>query len=78
MTDFQPLLQKPEAPSDARAEFERGLEELMSGHLDDCDDLAESSATRRRQSRILSRWAARQAQEMITTTERRNRESDKA
>ncbi|KAG4201645.1 hypothetical protein ERO13_A05G291020v2, partial [Gossypium hirsutum] len=94
-------------PSDARAEFERGLEELMSGHLDDCmsfascsssrnpddeddeadqlvrrrrrsdiegDDLAESSATRRRQSRILSRWAARQAQEMITTTERRNRE----
>ncbi|TYH73384.1 hypothetical protein ES332_D05G325500v1 [Gossypium tomentosum] len=94
---------------DARAEFERGLEELMRGHLDDCmsfascsssrnpddeddeadqlvrrrgrsdiegDDLAESSATRRRQSRILSRWAARQAQEMITTIERRNRESE--
>ncbi|KAK5832981.1 hypothetical protein PVK06_016790 [Gossypium arboreum] len=40
------------------------------------DDLAESSATRRRQSRILSRWAARQAQEMITTMERRNRESE--
>ncbi|XP_020522115.1 uncharacterized protein LOC18432970 isoform X2 [Amborella trichopoda] len=42
------------------------------------DDLAESSAsrTRRRHSRILSRWAARQAQEMITTIERRNRESE--
>ncbi|KAL8218292.1 hypothetical protein R6Q57_021665 [Mikania cordata] len=40
------------------------------------DDLAETSAARRRQSRILSRWAARQAQEMITTIERRNRESE--
>ncbi|KAI3817602.1 hypothetical protein L1987_11398 [Smallanthus sonchifolius] len=40
------------------------------------DDLAETSAARRRQSRILSRWAARQAQEMITTMERRNRESE--
>ena len=40
------------------------------------DDIAESSAARRRQSRILSRWAARQAQEMITTIERRNRESE--
>lgn len=40
------------------------------------DDLAESSAARRRHSRILSRWAARQAQEMITTIERRNRESE--
>ncbi|CAH2054194.1 unnamed protein product [Thlaspi arvense] len=39
-------------------------------------DIAESSAARRRQSRILSRWAARQAQEMITTIERRNRESE--
>ncbi|KAA3453367.1 Protein neuralized [Gossypium australe] len=109
MTDFQPLLQKPEPPSDAIAEFERGLEELMRGHLDDCtsfascsssrnpddedveadqlvrrrrrsdiegDVLGESSATRRRQSRILSWWAARQAQEMITTMERRNRESE--
>ncbi|CAH8389503.1 unnamed protein product [Eruca vesicaria subsp. sativa] len=37
-------------------------------------DTAESSAAR--QSRILSRWAARQAQEMITTIERRNRESE--
>ncbi|XP_031372936.1 uncharacterized protein LOC116187995 isoform X2 [Punica granatum] len=42
----------------------------------DGDDLAESSAARRRRSRILSRWAARQAQEMITTIERRNRESE--
>ncbi|KAK1409648.1 hypothetical protein QVD17_36177 [Tagetes erecta] len=40
------------------------------------DDLAESSIARRRHSRILSRWAARQAQEMITTIERRNRESE--
>ncbi|KAA8534476.1 hypothetical protein F0562_031993 [Nyssa sinensis] len=40
------------------------------------DDLAESSAARRRHSRILSSWAARQAQEMITTIERRNRESE--
>ncbi|PON43622.1 43kDa postsynaptic protein [Parasponia andersonii] len=40
------------------------------------DDLAESSAARRRHSRILSRWAARQAQEMITTIERRNRETE--
>ncbi|XP_018441142.2 uncharacterized protein LOC108813166 [Raphanus sativus] len=37
-------------------------------------EVAESSAAR--QSRILSRWAARQAQEMITTIERRNRESE--
>ncbi|XP_048325870.2 uncharacterized protein LOC107413267 isoform X2 [Ziziphus jujuba] len=40
------------------------------------DDLAESSAARRRHSRILSRWAARQAQEMMTTIERRNHESE--
>ncbi|CAH2074168.1 unnamed protein product [Thlaspi arvense] len=40
------------------------------------DNLAESSAARRRQSQILSRWAARQAQDMITTIERRNRESE--
>ncbi|KAJ4829846.1 hypothetical protein Tsubulata_016561 [Turnera subulata] len=110
MTDFQPLQQKPESTTDdARVDFERGLEELMRGHLDDCmsfascssprnaddeddegeqlvrrrrrsdlegDDLAESSAARRRHSRILSRWAARQAQEMMTTLERRNRESE--
>ncbi|KAK7268487.1 hypothetical protein RIF29_21186 [Crotalaria pallida] len=107
MTDFRPLQQKPD--SEARAEYECGLEEFMRGQLDDCmsfascsssrvqededdegdqlvrrrrrsdlegDDLAESSAARRRHSRILSRWAARQAQEMITTIERRNRESE--
>ncbi|KAJ6892521.1 hypothetical protein NC651_025656 [Populus alba x Populus x berolinensis] len=107
MTDF--LQQKPESTDDARTEFERGLDELMRGHLDGCmpfascssnrnvddeddegdqlvrrrrrsdlegDDLAESSAARRRHSRILSRWAARQAQEMITTMERSNRESE--
>lgn len=109
MADVRPLQQKSESPNDARTEFERGLEQLMRGHLDDCisfsscsstrntededeegdqlvrrrrrsylegDDLAESSAARRRHSRILSRWAARQAQEMITTMERRNRESE--
>ncbi|PKA45928.1 putative E3 ubiquitin-protein ligase XBOS34 [Apostasia shenzhenica] len=40
------------------------------------DDLAETSAAARRHSRILSRWVARQAEEMITTIERRNRESE--
>lgn len=108
MTDVQQLQQKPET-TDVRTDFERGLEELMRGHLDECisfascssprntededddsdqlvrrrrrsdlegDDLAESSAARRRHSRILSRWAARQAQEMFTTMERRNRESE--
>lgn len=110
----QQLQQKPEraaTASDAHSEFERGLEEFMCGHYDECmsfascssprttttegeedegeqldrrrrrsdldgDDLAEPSAARRRQSRILSRWAAHQAQEMITTIERRNRESE--
>ncbi|KAE9589828.1 hypothetical protein Lalb_Chr21g0313071 [Lupinus albus] len=108
MTDFQHPQKKPE-PAEARAEYDCGREEFMSGQLDDCmsfascssprasvdeddesdqlvrrrrrsdlegDDLAESSAARRRHSRILSRWAARQAQEMITTLERRNRESE--
>ncbi|OVA17926.1 zinc finger protein [Macleaya cordata] len=108
MTDFGHLQQKQEN-NDPHAEFQRGLEDLMRGHLDDCmslgtcsstrdqededeegdqlvrrrrrsdlegDDLAESSAARRRHSRILSRWAARQAEEMITTLERRNRESE--
>ncbi|XP_076918701.1 uncharacterized protein LOC143579207 [Bidens hawaiensis] len=40
------------------------------------DDIAETSAARRRQSRILSRWAAREAEDMITTIERRTRESE--
>ncbi|XP_068344628.1 uncharacterized protein [Pyrus communis] len=108
MMDFEPLQQKPES-ADACADFERGFEEFMRGHLDECmsfascssprnpddeddegeqlvrrrrrldlegDDLAESSAARCHHSRILSRWAARQAQEMITTIERRNRESE--
>lgn len=43
--------------------------------LVDGDDLAESSAAARRQH-ILGTWAARQAQEMITTIERTNRESE--
>ncbi|RZC77216.1 hypothetical protein C5167_001406 [Papaver somniferum] len=45
-------------------------------HRGDTDDLAESSAARRRHSRLLSRWAARQAQDMITTVESRNREAE--
>lgn len=111
MTDVrQQLHQKSESTTaDAQAEFERGLEEFMRGHVDDCisfascssarntededdegdqlvrrrhrsefegDDLPESSAARRRQSRILSWWAARQAEDMITTIERSNRESE--
>ncbi|PWA42365.1 RING/U-box superfamily protein [Artemisia annua] len=36
----------------------------------------QGETSRRRQSRSLSRWAARQAQEMITTIERRNRENE--
>ncbi|KAL0918282.1 hypothetical protein M5K25_010281 [Dendrobium thyrsiflorum] len=40
------------------------------------DDIAESSAAARRHSRILSRWVARHAEEMITNIERRNRESE--
>ncbi|XP_074575794.1 uncharacterized protein LOC141832203 [Curcuma longa] len=43
--------------------------------LDD-DDLAESSSAARRHSRVFSRWVARRAEEMITTMERRNRESE--
>lgn len=109
MADIQQQMQKPESTaSDVGSEFERGLEELMRGHLDDCmsyascssarntededeneqfvrrrrrsdlegDDLAESSAASRRHSRLLGRWAARQAQEMIITMERRNRETE--
>ncbi|KAH9621402.1 hypothetical protein KSS87_014798 [Heliosperma pusillum] len=110
MTDIQQLQQKHESSAttnpNPNPHFERGFEEFMRGHLDDClsygtscsspdddedadqllrrrrrsdlegDDLAESSAARRRHSRILGRWAARQAQEMITTMERRNRESE--
>ncbi|RWW27386.1 hypothetical protein GW17_00008181 [Ensete ventricosum] len=40
------------------------------------DDLAESSAAARRHSRVFSRWVARQAEDMISTIERRNRESE--
>ncbi|KAK3008038.1 hypothetical protein RJ639_015410 [Escallonia herrerae] len=45
MTDVQQQLhQKPE--SAAQAEFERGLEELMRGHLDDCMSYASCSSAR--------------------------------
>ncbi|CAI9091223.1 OLC1v1026189C2 [Oldenlandia corymbosa var. corymbosa] len=50
MTDIrQQLQQKPESTTsadDARAEFERGLEELMRGHLDDCMSFASCSSPR--------------------------------
>lgn len=49
------------------------------GEDEDEDGMGETSAARRRRrssSRIQGRWAARQAQEMITTMERRNRESE--
>ncbi|RWR94801.1 zinc finger protein [Cinnamomum micranthum f. kanehirae] len=109
MTDFDQLQQKQEV-NDARAEFRRGLEEFMRGHLDDCMSLTSCSTPRdqdeeeeegdhlvcrsrrhdhsldlegdgigessRRHSCILGRWVARQAEEMITTMERRNRESE--
>ncbi|XVF82997.1 hypothetical protein PTKIN_Ptkin16aG0097500 [Pterospermum kingtungense] len=46
MTDFQALQQKPESQNDVRAEFERGLEEFMRGHLDDCMSFASCSSNR--------------------------------
>ncbi|GFZ05913.1 RING/U-box superfamily protein [Actinidia rufa] len=47
MTDVeQQLQQKPESATDARTEFERGLEELMRGHLDDCMSFASCSSPR--------------------------------
>ncbi|XP_073305678.1 uncharacterized protein [Primulina huaijiensis] len=107
----QQVYQKPESTEgNARSEFQRGLEELMCQHHDECMsfatcssprtsiteeeddeveqlarrgrsdlagvDSAESSDARRHQSRILTQWAARQAQDMITTIERRNREAE--
>ncbi|CAN6887711.1 unnamed protein product [Brassica oleracea] len=62
-------------PDNGDQEDEHSLRRRRRSDLEG-DDIAESSAARRRQSRILSRWAARQAQEMITTIERRNRESE--
>lgn len=46
MTDVQPLQQKPESATDAQADFECGLEELMRGHLDDCMSFASCSSPR--------------------------------
>ncbi|KAK9158712.1 hypothetical protein Scep_005286 [Stephania cephalantha] len=45
MTDFQQLQQKPES-RDVRAEFQRGLEELMRDHLNECVSLASCSTGR--------------------------------
>ncbi|CAL1374152.1 unnamed protein product [Linum trigynum] len=66
----------PRTPDDEDDEGDQLVRRRRRSDLEG-DDLAESSAARRRHSRILSRWAARQAQEMmITTIERRNRESE--
>ncbi|KAF5742583.1 hypothetical protein HS088_TW09G00634 [Tripterygium wilfordii] len=65
----------PRNPDDEEGEGDQLVRRRRRSDLEG-DDLAESSAARRRHSRILSRWAARQAQEMITTIERRNRESE--
>ena len=46
MADVRPLQQKPENSTDARAEFELGLEQLMCGHLDDCMSFTSCSSTR--------------------------------
>ncbi|RZC70584.1 hypothetical protein C5167_033694 [Papaver somniferum] len=66
------------SPCDQEDEDEEGDQLVRRRRRSDLEgeDLAESSAARRRHSRILSRWAARQAEEMITTLERRNRESE--
>ncbi|XP_073019920.1 LOW QUALITY PROTEIN: uncharacterized protein [Primulina eburnea] len=107
----QQVCRKPESTEgNARSEFQRGLEELMCQHHDECMsfatcssprtstteeeddeveqlarrgrsdlagvDSAESSDARRHHSRILTQWAARQAQDMITTIEQRNREAE--
>ncbi|CDY08599.1 BnaA05g28350D [Brassica napus] len=92
MNDIDPLNQKTESMDRRFEDFNDGCISFESCNDHDQedehllrrrrrsdlegDDIAESSAARRRQSRILSRWAARQAQEMITTIERRNRESE--
>lgn len=53
-----------------------GSDQLARRRRRSGDDQAETSAAARLHSRILSRWVARQAEEMITTIERRNRESE--
>ncbi|GMH10222.1 hypothetical protein Nepgr_012063 [Nepenthes gracilis] len=40
------LQQKPENAADAQADFERGFEELMRGHLDECIPFASCSSAR--------------------------------
>ncbi|GLJ39203.1 hypothetical protein SUGI_0799440 [Cryptomeria japonica] len=70
---FQDLLQQDEDED----EDEEGEQLLCRQHSsNNGQDSIESSAARRRQSRILNRWAARQAQEMITTMERQTREAE--
>ncbi|KAG6485559.1 hypothetical protein ZIOFF_054119 [Zingiber officinale] len=53
-----------------------GSDQLSRRRRRNGDDQEETSAAARLHSRILSRWVARQAEEMITTIERRNRESE--
>ncbi|KAF8045860.1 hypothetical protein N665_4277s0001 [Sinapis alba] len=64
----------PDNDHDQEEDEHSSLRRRRRSDLHQGGDIAESSAAR--QSRILSRWAARQAQEMITTIERRNRESE--
>ncbi|CAM8961047.1 unnamed protein product [Rhodiola kirilowii] len=45
MADYQPLQQKPES-HDSPSDFERGIEELMRGHLDGCISYASRSSNR--------------------------------
>uniref|UniRef100_A0A7N0TLK4 RING-type domain-containing protein n=1 Tax=Kalanchoe fedtschenkoi TaxID=63787 RepID=A0A7N0TLK4_KALFE len=45
MTDYQQLQQKPET-HDSPSDFERGFEELVRGHLDDCISYASRSSNR--------------------------------
>ncbi|KAI7753052.1 hypothetical protein M8C21_016807, partial [Ambrosia artemisiifolia] len=81
MTDVQQqILQKPESTTDAclnferrGSDFERGFEEVMRGRLDECMSFALCNAADDDDNVSES---GRQAQEMISTIERRNRESE--
>lgn len=68
---------EPEDDGDAVAS--EGLDQLIRRRRRpylDGDEQTEPSAARRHHSRLISRWVAHQAQEMITTIEHRNRESE--
>ncbi|KAG2262543.1 hypothetical protein Bca52824_069622 [Brassica carinata] len=62
MTSIQHVQQKSESRDNVRAEFERGFEEFMRGHLDECmsfgsvqkdeDDEDDQLVRRRRRSQL--------------------------